>query len=735
MDFRASLLDSLQSYANAEGALPRAFVERLLWRFTEEEKLHGRVIQELGGEDGPIDMNRFVDWVCSPPRDQALNVSSPKDQALNMSGRGFSSSKQRFHFATSTLKKVQCFRTKEQSMLLGVSIAFLSTDFLAEVEEHFGPGADPNYHEINPVILYGPKARGFGIQCPRDKCMGTSYADALDAKHTGPANVMLSWTWNYSVQTVVTSLARWCKNSGLDPKTTYVWQCALCNNQFRIEEKRAQNEHEDFQTFRKVFESRVHSTGHILALLSPWHGPMYTTRIWCVFELWVACQSKNVKLEVILSEQAEQDFHESLSADGVVSVWKALGKVQIQKAKASVPEDRANIMRLVDPDVTEEENFSSSEKVNKLNQVVVQRLQQWCAEAAAQFAERSLEEELQVKPKACANTSWLLMEVNDWQRAMALLVQGRQALERLGKKSSLEDAWLLKCMGNWYTDLGHYKEGMDHFNWAKEAMESAGAANTVEYARLLRTIGKSLIGKGHVEAAMNMLQLSNRAFVEANATNTPNYAVCLRSIGFCFGELGDLEEAMEHYSAAKAVFEATQSAGTPTYAGLLADMGRIKLTERKLDDAMELFQQSLQTFKMAGAEKSKNFADLLHFMGDCLDEQGKSAEALRFFNEAKATFNKCHLTKTTNYAALLANMADCMENQGMQEQSADLRKEATEIYKAANVASEVLEHMSPLERRRQRIAKTPKTPMTSRLTFHIDTERTERDETAAEVSA
>ena len=33
------------------------------------------------------------------------------------------------------------------------------------------------------------------------------------------------------------------------------------------------------------------------------------------------------------------------------------------------------------------------------------------------------------------------------------------------------------------------------------------------------------------------------------------------------------------------------------------------------------------------------------------------------------------------------------------------------------------------------IAKTPKTPMTGRLTFHIDTERTERDETAADVSA
>ena len=26
--------------------------------------------------------------------------------------------------------------------------------------------------------------------------------------------------------------------------------------------------------------------------------------------------------------------------------------------------------------------------------------------------------------EACANTSWLLMEVNDWHRAMTLLVQG-----------------------------------------------------------------------------------------------------------------------------------------------------------------------------------------------------------------------------------------------------------------------------------------------------------------------
>lgn len=46
------------------------------------------------------------------------------------------------------------------------------------------------------------------------------------------------------------------------------------------------------------------------------------------------------------------------------------------------------------------------------HQVVVQRLQQWCAEAAAQFAERSLEEELQVKPKARGWKSWMWLKLS-----------------------------------------------------------------------------------------------------------------------------------------------------------------------------------------------------------------------------------------------------------------------------------------------------------------------------------
>lgn len=155
-NLRIALFDALNPYGDEEGKLPRALIERLLRQFSDE-KLHlhlGKVLQEVAGKTDSVDIKQFVNWVCGGPEDR------PSDR---------SASKKRLQKGNATLKKVQCFRTKEQSMLLGVSIAFLCTDFLAEVEYHFGKGADPDYHEINPVMLYGPKARGFGVECPRDK--------------------------------------------------------------------------------------------------------------------------------------------------------------------------------------------------------------------------------------------------------------------------------------------------------------------------------------------------------------------------------------------------------------------------------------------------------------------------------------------------------------------------------------------------------------------------------------
>jgi len=698
LELEELLSQCLAPYSD-EGWLPRKTLLPLLKDLlpaVEESRveslLDGLLEDCANGSDG-VAVESFVHWAVAPSAGKGAvpSVLSPTARSKK---------------AVNLVRKVNHFRTKEQSQLLGVSVHFLATHFLGEVEAHFGAGADPNYHEINPRLFWGPNARGRDVTCPRDGRIGASYADSIDPAHTGPATVMLSWTWNYTARTVVTALARWCERARRDAKATFVWQCALCINQFRVQEKEAAHQEENFESFRSVFESRVRSTGHILALLSPWHNPQYLTRIWCVFELWVACERKDVTLEVIMSEEAEEQFHASLAASGMISVWKAFGCVQIQKAKASVLADRQNILRLVEPEATKDEDYDSSSKVQKLNEAVVRHLHAWCADAAADHVEAALTFNETLQPQACANTAWLLMEVADWTRAMAILVEGRKALERAGKEGSVEDAWLLKNMGSWYADLGKYAEGMEHYRMAKAAMKKSDAATTAEYARLLRNMGKSIMRQGHLDSAMGYFKEAQEAFIVSNATNTPQYAVFLRTFGFCHGELGSLEEALTLYEEAKDVFEKTKASSTPNYAGLLMDMGRLKMTAGELDAAMELFTASRSAFQLAGAEQTRNFADLLHCLGDCLDEQGKHDEAFRIFKQAQHVFELCGLSKTTNYAELLANMADCMKKQGLEKDSAQVLNKASTIFVAADASPDVLEHMSPLERRRHRVDKS-----------------------------
>ena len=109
------------------------------------------------------------------------------------------------------------------------------------------------------MMLHGVKARGYQLLCPRDGLLNCSYADALEAQHTGQATVMLSWTWQYTARCVVTALSRWAQRTGRTAEDTKVWQCALCNNQFRVAEKRERQEAEDFHSFRAVFESRAYA--------------------------------------------------------------------------------------------------------------------------------------------------------------------------------------------------------------------------------------------------------------------------------------------------------------------------------------------------------------------------------------------------------------------------------------------------------------------------------------------
>lgn len=176
-------------------------------------------------------------------------------------------------------------------LLRGVSVGHLAGDFVASVRQAVLPPyvnrtghklESPDDAVITDAVAAFAKPKGLDVVCPRDGLVGAAYVDLLTiGEQAGPADALLSYTWQYKLSTVVDALSSWAKNFRKeDWERTFVWICALCLNQHRV-----QSTYVEPGDLALEFRTRVQGIGRILPLLAPWSSPLYTRRIWCLFEL------------------------------------------------------------------------------------------------------------------------------------------------------------------------------------------------------------------------------------------------------------------------------------------------------------------------------------------------------------------------------------------------------------------------------------------------------------------
>jgi len=129
------------------------------------------------------------------------------------------------------------------------------------------------------------------------------------------------------------ALARWWERhrivsgAGLEDGI-YMWWCVFVNNQFRMLEAGQVEEPDDLFD---VFGQQLQGIGKMLMCLDKMRGGQYTTRIWCIFEVFVACQ-RSIPTTVILPE---------LEVGAIASLEELTHecRVDAEQAKASVQAD------------------------------------------------------------------------------------------------------------------------------------------------------------------------------------------------------------------------------------------------------------------------------------------------------------------------------------------------------------------------------------------------------------
>jgi len=202
--------------------------------------------------------------------------------------------------------------------------------------------SDPNFHQVASVLAYGPLALGKGQHCPRDGRLDCSIVDALEAtSRSGKATWFLSWVWGYKFSTVSRALSRWWAKhqivSGDDSGKIYIWWCVMVNNQFRMLQE---NQTVDASKLFDVFGRQLSGIGKMLMCLDKMREGNYTSRIWCIFEVFVACQ-KSIPTTAILPELELED-----SIDTLKELTEQC-RVDAEQAQASVAEDAIAIKKKI----------------------------------------------------------------------------------------------------------------------------------------------------------------------------------------------------------------------------------------------------------------------------------------------------------------------------------------------------------------------------------------------------
>jgi len=494
--------------------------------------------------------------------------------------------------------------------LQGISVGYLEKQLMKEVTDANLDESSKIYEledladlEIGGVV----RRKGVNVVCPIDGEIGAAYVHSItDPNAVGRAEVMLSYTWGYTIGDIIDTLKVYCKKIGKSPDEVYVWICFLCVNQHRVVAMRRKGENISFAKFRAVFNSRVTRIGHILAMMAPWEAPGYLTRVWCVFEIFTA-QSNNCKITITMPSKERTRFIEGMMNDGGIQhnqLFITLAYTDVEKAKASVESDRIDILEIVQKEVG----------YDKFNDIVSGLLKQWAVDSVIAEVETG-----------------------------GIDLKDDNSKKRHAKLLSKAGVILLDIGGHWQRAL----------SMAQEALvinDGLYKRKNIHCAQSLYLIGKGLLMTGNDDEAMKALKEAVDIFDSIHGREVEGVAKSLYWIGWILDHKGDYDGALKTFREALKIQEKVYSAKTLARGDeKVAVTEVLKLPERKL-----AIQEALRE-KTLGRE-SPDTAIAIMNIGIVYDLMGGSKKALVMFKEGVVIYEKVRITNvrllaSTNYSS------------------------------------------------------------------------------------
>ena len=122
-----------------------------------------------------------------------------------------------------------------------------------------------------------------------------------------------------------------------------------------------------------VFGEALKTIGKVYMIASPWRKPVIVTRIWCVFEQYMASEL-DVDVELLLSKKEEEDLKKAMEKGlGHANFLDMFSGINVAKAEARELADQQSILGLL------------KGKETKVNDMTMLRIKEWLVKVVRDF--------------------------------------------------------------------------------------------------------------------------------------------------------------------------------------------------------------------------------------------------------------------------------------------------------------------------------------------------------------
>ncbi|CAK9018923.1 unnamed protein product [Durusdinium trenchii] len=159
----------------------------------------------------------------------------------------------------------------------------------------------------------------------------------------------MSWTWKYRLLQVRSALEMFQDSPGCSSQNVFFYMCFFANNQYRMIVENSSNGSDNLED---VFESNLKRIGRMVAILDTWDQPVYLSRVWTVYEQFVA-STLQIEVQFVLPKDATDHLQRQIAcgSKGIDEVIKSLSQVNSEKAEAWMKADENKVKSLIQDSV------------------------------------------------------------------------------------------------------------------------------------------------------------------------------------------------------------------------------------------------------------------------------------------------------------------------------------------------------------------------------------------------